>query len=225
MPWEEESGIIVFQSNRGPLKSWDISSFRLRDGRVVGGIQQLTRDSRLNYGPTLTSEHQSIFFTSIETYPKAEPIISSVRPDGSSFTSLGEIGEMLFAHPSNVIFFVRTAEDTQKQQIYSITSEGLSFSSVINDMQFSEADCFAPALNPDGRKLLFVSDYYEDEQGRKNNDIFIYDMESARIERITDNSSDDINPRWSPTESGVIFFLSNRGGAYNIWRITRDVVD
>ncbi len=39
------------------------------------------------------------------------------------------------------------------------------------------------------------------------------------MQRLTQNGSDDIMPAWSPSEEGVIFFLSNRGGAYNIWRM------
>ncbi len=38
------------------------------------------------------------------------------------------------------------------------------------------------------------------------------------LHRLTQNGSDDIMPAWSPSEEGVVYFLSNRGGAYNIWR-------
>jgi len=43
--------------------------------------------------------------------------------------------------------------------------------------------------------------------------------DGTNLKRLTQNASDDILPAWSPAEEGVIFFLSNRGGAYNIWRL------
>jgi Tol biopolymer transport system component len=43
--------------------------------------------------------------------------------------------------------------------------------------------------------------------------------DGTNLKRLTQNASDDILPACSPAEEGVIFFLSNRGGAYNIWRL------
>lgn len=219
MAREEGSTMVVFQSNRGPIESLDVSSFQLREGRVVGGIQQLTRDGRLNSGPSLVSEQQPVFFSSADTFPMAEPFISRVRLDGSTFTNLGETGEMLNLAESGLIYFVKPSEDTSKLQIYSVTTEGLQFSSVINDMQFATANCFGPSVSLDGSKLLFVSDYHQDERGRNNNNLYIFDLAKGRIQQLTDNGSDDIAPMWSPTEPGIIYFLSNRGGVYNIWRM------
>ncbi|MFP4540217.1 MAG: TolB family protein [Opitutales bacterium] len=220
MSREEESNLVVFQSNRGPFESWDISSLTLRGGRVVGGIRQLTRDrNRLNYDASFVSEEQPVYFSSAETYPQAQPYISLVRPDGSSFTNLGEFGEQLVRTEGGLIYFVRKAEDTGKYQIYSITSEGLQFSSVINDVEFGRANVMQPAVSPDGSRLLFVSDYHADEEGRTNNNIYLYNVPTGEIRQLTDNGSDDVQPQWSPTEPGVLFFLSNRGGVYNVWRM------
>jgi Tol biopolymer transport system component len=173
----------------------------------------------LNSGPSFTSEQQPIYFSSSDTFPLAEPFISRVRLDGSSFTNLGETGEMLNLGESGAIYFVKQSEDNGKLQIYSVTSEGLQFSSVINDMQFTGANCFSPSVSLDGTKLLFVSDYHQDEKGRNNNNLYILDLSNGRIQQLTDNGSDDIAPMWSPTEPGIIYFLSNRGGVYNIWRM------
>lgn len=220
MSLEEGSNLVVFQSNRGPIARWDISSFRLNEGRVVGGIQQLTRDYQFNDSPSFASEHQEIYFVSRdERRVNAEPMICFVRPDGSSLTNLGETGTMLQHTHSGLIYFVRKSQDNQKKQIYSITTEGLSFSSVINDVVFNESNCFDPQMSPDGSKLLFVSDNGIDDKERNNNDIFIYELDTGRIQRLTFTGSDDISPRWSPSEPGVIFFMSNRGGVYNIWRM------
>ncbi len=225
MSREKGNSLVVFQSNRGPLDKWDISSFRLKEGRIIGGIGQLTRDSSFNYSPAFTSEHQSIYFTSIEGFPKAQPIIHSVEKDGTRFTSLGEIAEMLFVSQSGLIYFVRKTEDTENRQIYSITTDGVEFTSVINDAQFSQSNLLSPSLSLDGSKLLFASDNDVDEMGRKNYNLYIYDLETGQIQPLTDNGSDDIKPVWSPTEPGVLYFLSNRRGIYNIWRMQLSGID
>ena len=67
--------------------------------------------------------------------------------------------------------------------------------------------------------MLFVSDQGVDDQGRHNDDIYMINADGTNLKRLTQNASDDILPAWSPAEEGVIFFLSNRGGAYNIWRL------
>ena len=36
---------------------------------------------------------------------------------------------------------------------------------------------------------------------------------------VIGNGSDDILPAWSPTDPNIVYFLSNRGGAYNLWRL------
>lgn len=218
MSREEDSNLVVFQSNRGPLDSWDISSFVLRGGRVVGGIRQITRENRLNFYPFLSSEAQPVYFSSSDTFPGARAFISHTRIDGSSFTNLGEPGEQVHRTPDGTIFFARRAEDTGNLQVFSVTSDGLQFSSVINDIEFARANVHSPNVSPDGSRILFVSDYSTDEAGRRSNNIYIFDRETSRIQQVTDNGSDDIQPQWSPTEPGVIFFLSNRGGVYNIWR-------
>ncbi len=74
-------------------------------------------------------------------------------------------------------------------------------------------------MSADGSRILFVSDHGVDEQGRHNNDIYLIGADGTNMQRLTQNGSDDLMPTWSPSEEGVIFFLSNRGGAYNIWRM------
>ena len=67
--------------------------------------------------------------------------------------------------------------------------------------------------------MLFVSDYVRDEKDRPNNNIFIFNFDTGNVQVVTDNGSDDIRPAWSPTEPNVIYYMSNREGAYNIWRL------
>lgn len=219
MSREEGADLVVFQSNRYTPESWDISSLYLSEGGP-GGVRQITRDiRRLNYMPFISSEAHPVYFSSSETRPTAEGFISHARVDGTSITHFQQSGEQIRRAPDRTLFFVRRADHTGNLQIYSITSDGRQFSSVINDAGFARSNVHSPDVSPDGSRLLFVSDYHADELGRRNNSIYVFDRETNRIQQITDNGSDDIQPRWSPTEPGVIFFLSNREGIYNIWRL------
>lgn len=217
---DPSSNLVVFQSNRlGRRNSWDVSAVRVQDGRVVGGVLQLTHEPRFNFRPSIVSENRPAYFIGYDDFPAAQPYISSIRLDGSSYTVLGEVGEEVIYTQTGKLFIVRSTVDTNVKQIYSISAEGLTFSTVINDFEFAQANCFNPAISPDESKLIFVSDYARDEQDRKNNNLFVLDFETGRIQQITDNGSDDIAPRWSPTDPNVVFFLSNREGIYNIWRM------
>jgi hypothetical protein len=220
MSGEEGSTLVVFQSNRGVPDTWDISAVRVDGQRIVGGIQQLTRDPRFNYGAVIASEQHPVFFSSVEETPGSPPRITSVRVDGSTFTSHGEIGEMLCYASSGVLYLSRPDAQSGKLQIYSLGVDGQVLSTVLNDEQLAKANCTWPALSPTGDRLLFVSDYAQDEKGRRNNNVYVYDVRSGTIDQLTSNGSDDIIPRWSPTEPGVFYFLSNRQGIYNVWRMS-----
>lgn len=218
---EADSRLVVFQSNRGRIESSDISSFRIADGRLVGGIQQLTRESRFSFRPSFVSEAQPIFFASVEAFPGADPRIASVRADGSAFTNHGEAADMVNYAENGRIYFARLAPDTKRYQLFSILADGTGSETFLSDSDFSLANCHSPNISPDGQRMLFVSDYNPDASARKDNNIWLMDLSGTRQPiQLTNNISDDIAPVWSPTEPDVIYFMSNRRGAYNVWRLT-----
>jgi Tol biopolymer transport system component len=218
---EAESKLVVFQSNRGRVENMDISSFRIADGRLVGGIQQLTRESRFNYRPSFASDEQPLFFSSLESFPEAEPRMASVRKDGSAFTNHGEVADMINCSEAGRIYLARLAKDTGRFQLFSVLADGTGSETFLSDSEFSVANCHSPAVSPDGKRLLFVSDYNPDDAGRKDNNIWLMEIGGTRQPvQLTNNISDDIFPVWSPTEPDVVYFMSNRRGVYNVWRLT-----
>lgn len=216
---DEGDSIIVFQSNRGLAPSFDISSIKLSGGKVVGGVRQLTRDEKQNIAPAFLSSRDSVYYSSYEIRAISEPIINSVRLDGAFPTNLNEIGEQLHVSLDNRILFQRFAEITGKRQLYSMTTDGLQYSTILTDPHVSGSNCTEPNLSRDGKKLLFVSDASPDRLGRSNTNIFLYEFETGFVQQLTDNGSDDLMPVWSPIDPSVVFFLSNRGGAFNVWRM------
>jgi TolB protein len=71
----------------------------------------------------------------------------------------------------------------------------------------------APALSPDGKKVVFMS-------RRENNwDIYVVNIDGSALKRLTDDPANDGLPVWSP-DGNAIAFVSNRGGPWAIWAIT-----
>ena len=70
--------------------------------------------------------------------------------------------------------------------------------------------CQQPVWSPDGRKIAFSSD----KSG--NYDIWIVDIEEARLEQVTVHEGLDVKPAWSP-DGRKLAFVSTRSGVMEIW--------
>ena len=216
----DSSNFLVFTSNRDDRNKSDIYRLNLVNNRLSGGISRLTQDSRFNFEPTYGDSNRQLFYLTVEpNFPTAESTASSIRIDGSLPTQL-PIGALEINNAfTDKVFFVKIDQDTKKKQIYSITTDGKLETALIGQEDYRKSNCFNPSVSSDGNRILFVSDHGLDDQGRPNNDIYLINADGTGMQRLTQNGSDDILPVWSPSEEGVIYFLSNRGGAYNVWRL------
>ena len=214
------SNYLVFASNRSDRNKTDIFRVNLVENRLSGGISRLTNDTRFNFAPSYGDSNRQLFYLSTEpNFPTAEPQISSIRLDGSLPTQMNISAIELNNAFAEKVFFVKLDEDTKRKQIYSITADGKLETALLNQEDFRRSNCFNPAVSSDGTRVLFVSDHGVDDQNRHNNDLYLVNSDGTNLQRLTQNGSDDIMPAWSSSEEGVVFFLSNRGGAYNIWRL------
>ena len=68
---------------------------------------------------------------------------------------------------------------------------------------------------PAAGKIAFISNR------DSNHEIYIIDADGSGLERLTDNSSVDSSPAWSPDGSRIAFF-SNRDGAVDIYVVNVD---
>jgi dipeptidyl aminopeptidase/acylaminoacyl peptidase len=68
---------------------------------------------------------------------------------------------------------------------------------VLTDTKYMDA--YDPAISPDGRKLVFVSN--KDD----NYDLWLMDIASTRIAKLTDTTDPEFKPRWSQDGNRVVF--------------------
>lgn len=88
--------------------------------------------------------------------------------------------------------------------------------------QFEKQWLFAPyrdpSWSPDSKRLIYSSLSGTDSEGRPNYDVWLLDLESGHRIQITTNGSADVLPRFEPAGK-FIYFLSNRGRQWAIWRL------
>lgn len=217
----DSSNILVFQSNRGDLSKPDVFRINFSDNRTAGGVARITNDQRFNYSPSYTDSNREVVYLSIEpNYPLAQAQLSTVKMDGALPTQFQINAEEISHREPTKIYLTRPDQSNGKRQIYSVEPDGRLETNIISDDSFLGANCFNPVAsfsNP--IRILFVSDRDADDQGRRNNNIYVMNADGSQIQQLTANGSDDIQPAWSPTDPNLVYFLSNRGGAYNLWRL------
>jgi TolB protein len=72
----------------------------------------------------------------------------------------------------------------------------------------------APAYSPDGRKLALVL-----SGSTGNLDIYLLDLTTQALSRLTDDPAIDTEPAWSP-DGAQLYFTSDRSGGPQIYRLS-----
>jgi len=78
-----------------------------------------------------------------------------------------------------------------------------------------------PHVSPDGSRIVYVVRTTDLEANRGRTDLWMISVDGTGTRRLTTDPSSDSNPRWSPDGRNV-YFLSDRSGSSQVWRIAAD---
>ena len=97
--------------------------------------------------------------------------------------------------PTTFEVWVMNADGTNKRQVTKLN-----------------AASFAPFFTPDGKRILFCTNYFAEDKGKRNFDLAMINVDGTGLERITYNETFDGFPMFSPDGKKLVF-ASNRNAA------------
>jgi Tol biopolymer transport system component len=117
---------------------------------------------------------------------------------------------------NDAIVFSAANEKTGKRDIYLVSDKGGVPQNITNT---PDDDDFDANWSKDGSKIVYTSDHGTSPDGRRNFDIWMIDLANPQQPtQLTTNASYDDCPVFDVTGSSI-FFRSNRGGQWGIWRL------
>lgn len=200
---------VVFSSNR---TSSNPTLWRVKvEG--AGGLSKLTNTASEDFSPSVSPDGRFIAFAS-NPPDTEEPQIWTTPLDASLLTQLRE-GETPQVSPDGKqLLFVRQDKLTKKRQLWLMSVDGAEETQLT---QNSDYDVVDPRWSPNGKWIVFAADEGRDSQQNQNFDVWLMAMDGTQRTQLTTNGSRDDGPCWDHNGE-FIYFRSNRGGAWNIWR-------
>jgi hypothetical protein len=206
---------VIFSSNRAGkrLSVWAMSA------SGAPGITQLTSGNTNDLWPTIDSDPKRRLFYQAMVDTRPDPRIYMTQLGTVTLTDMTQMsGSQPRVSPkADAVVFTAVNDKTGKRDIYMMPDRGGVPRNLTNTPDIDEFD---PAWNKDATRLAFVSDAGVDEDRRQNLDIWVMDISRPeRPAQVTTNGSHDDHPAWDPTGNNI-YFRSNRGGEWAIWKIT-----
>lgn len=196
--------MVVFTSER--VGWWKIWTMNLETNE----FNQLTNKGSADYSPTWSPDGSKIVFTSSRDRNQEIYIMDIDGTNKINLTksnsedvmpSWGMDGYIYYATGQNGIY-----------QIARIKPDG-SNKELLTD---SENNKLMPQLSNDGKKIL----YYGDADG--NMEIYLMELNTKKVTRLTDHSLMDIRPRWSSDNTKIVFERGNKGNNHHIYIMDSD---
>ena len=206
---------VVFSSNRGGrhMSIWQLAA------NGEGGVTQLTSGDTTDLWPNVDADPKPRLYYEALVDSRPDPRLYMSQLGTTLRTDLTQTGgnQPRVSPRADSVVFTLVNEKTGKREIYKMSDRG---GGAVNLTNMPDFDNFDPVWSKDGNKLAFVSDRSADSEGRHNYDIYVLDLlHPDKPTRVTSNGSWDDCPAWDFTGK-YIYFRSNRGGNWAIWRVT-----
>ncbi len=191
------------------------------DGRKV---KQLTKTPGYDAEATISPDGEKIVFTStrdgdLDIYVmdkngrNVKRLTTALGYDGGPFFS-PDGKEIVYRsyHPKTDAEILRYKDrlandliEPNNFEIWIMNSDGTNKRQITN----LGAASFAPYFHPNGKKIIFSSNHFADDQRKRNFDLLMINTDGTGLERITTYESFDGFPMFSPDGKKLVF-ASNR---------------
>ncbi len=196
--------------------------------REGGGTRRtrLTRSDALDYEPSVG--HDYVAYTSIPARSQGPgagvPQVWTTRFDGTEPSKLTD-GESAQISPDDrrIVYIARVGEPAADghytHRLRMMNVDGSDPRALIPSATY---DIIDPKWSPDGKWVVFAANPRGDAGKIVNFDLFVVPADGSRPpRRLTRNEAYDSCPTFDRTGRSV-YFRSNRGGNWNIWRMAVD---
>jgi dipeptidyl aminopeptidase/acylaminoacyl peptidase len=213
--------------------NWDIYQFE-RSGQAP---RRMTTDPGLDYGPVVSADGRWLVFAS-ERRGNPDLYVVDLQTSGSEPRLLIDSDALedqaSFSPDSRSLAFVSTLSGNA--EIYQLPFEPGRTQRMTDAQNLTRhtAGDFRPAFSPDGRKVAFSSDRdlavraITPINRERSSDIYVLDLVTRSLQRLTDTPGWDGSPKWSADGSQIVFY-SQRGTDLNgrvreskIWMMASD---
>lgn len=101
----------------------------------------------------------------------------------------------------------------------ALTAEEIAAGRLTPEVMWKMSRAGGSSISPDGTTLLYQQTNYNMAENRGVTTIWVEDLASKAVTRLTDNTSNNVSPKWS-ADGSRIYFLSDRSGSMQVWEMT-----
>lgn len=157
--------------------------------------------------PNITKDGSKVIFT---TQVGSSRMICSMDMKGGSFTVLTD-GEHVSINPSDNNKIIYNQKVNGRTQIFTMDLK----SGQKTQLTAGDYDCRDGAFSTDGSWIAYTSN--QENPASKKYHVYIMRTNGTEVKQLTQGDTDEGDACWSP--DGWVFFYSNAGNNYNIWKV------
>ena len=101
----------------------------------------------------------------------------------------------------------------------ALTAEEIAAGRLTPEVMWKMSRAGGSSISPDGTTLRYQQTDYNMAENRGVTTIWVEDLASKAVTRLTDNTSNNVSPKWS-ADGSRIYFLSDRSGSMQVWEMT-----